>query len=512
MIPDKKLDFWIEQAYNVLLVGNHGVGKTSVIMSAFKRHNLKALYFSSSTMDPWVDLIGVPKAVEGDDGEQVLDLIRPKALVNGDIEAIFFDEFNRAHKKIRNACLELIQFKSINGNPFPNLKFVWAAINPDDTAGTYDVDRLDPAQEDRFHIIHYCPNSPDMDYFVSKFGDQLAQSAIEWWSYLDPTAQAKVSPRRLDYALTIALAGGDLADVISSVANHKDLAQRITVSSYGARVIMEGKESSDKLAKLFTKHPASIEVARNIFNTTEDKNVAVNIFIALPAEARGEWFVDSTSCSTEYATLDRLIKDKNEKNLKNFLREIKKSEPSSFIITIAETAVAEKKTDPEIDLNAGELDLFSFPPGGMGEAYNVKLTRTFVTSNSAPSRIQANQTLPVFRKSGLIMHDIKLASPAFKRKFLTDNFAYISNNTPFGTFTNEGTEAIGQMAAALKGLQGSAFLKYFGVSKKTVIKRLMLEYLLLPSGNTDVYSTLYYLVKQQLPLTVIREFSRVRYA
>ena len=42
------------------------------------------------------------------------------------------DEFSRAHKKVRNAVMELIQFKSINGRKFKNLKIVWAAINPDD--------------------------------------------------------------------------------------------------------------------------------------------------------------------------------------------------------------------------------------------------------------------------------------------------------------------------------------------------------------------------------------------
>ena len=78
-ITNNKLDFWLKKNKNVLLIGNHGVGKTSIVMDGFER--------------------------------------------NG----IFMDEYNRTNPKVRNALMELIQFKSINGRKFPNLKVVWAA-------------------------------------------------------------------------------------------------------------------------------------------------------------------------------------------------------------------------------------------------------------------------------------------------------------------------------------------------------------------------------------------------
>lgn len=124
-IRPETLDWWFNTNKNVMLIGRHGVGKTAMIKSCFERHGLKHnetyLYFSASTLDPWVDLIGCPKEVKDEDGRVYLDIVRPKNLYQGKIVAIFFDEFNRSPKKVRNAVMELLQFKSINGFKFPEI-------------------------------------------------------------------------------------------------------------------------------------------------------------------------------------------------------------------------------------------------------------------------------------------------------------------------------------------------------------------------------------------------------
>ena len=75
-VRDEKLDFWLEHEQNVLFVGKHGVGKTAMIKSCFERHDLVLgetfLYFSASTLDPWVDLVGVPKERITDKRGQIL--------------------------------------------------------------------------------------------------------------------------------------------------------------------------------------------------------------------------------------------------------------------------------------------------------------------------------------------------------------------------------------------------------------------------------------------------------
>jgi hypothetical protein len=215
-----KLRFWYDKKWNVLLKGHAGCGKTSLILQAWEKCGLtkdEYLYFSASTMDPFVDLIGVPKEKVDSNGKSYLDLIRPKNLYEGNIKAIFFDEYNRANKKVRNAVMELIQFKSINGNKFPNLQVVWAAINPkneNEDEPSYDVDEIDPAQLDRFQIQFDMPYEPYKSYFVGKYGKEKALAAINWWNGLSNELRQKVSPRRLDYCIEIHNEGGDLCDVL----------------------------------------------------------------------------------------------------------------------------------------------------------------------------------------------------------------------------------------------------------------------------------------------------------
>ena len=165
-----------------------------------------------------VDLVGGRNIQKERDGTPYLDLVRPKDFQKDEIDALFFDEFNRSHKKVRNACMELLQFKSINGKKFNNLRIVWAAINPDDE-GDYDVEKLDPAQEDRFHIKVQVPYKPDRVYFIRNYGEDVAKAAISWWDGLPAEQKSKVSPRRLDYALDVFRNNGDMRYVLHESAN-----------------------------------------------------------------------------------------------------------------------------------------------------------------------------------------------------------------------------------------------------------------------------------------------------
>lgn len=206
------LEHAIKNKLNVLLKGKHGVGKTALVRERFDEHfGDKWKYFSASTMDPWVDFIGVPKEVNG-----VLELIRPQAFQDDEVEALFFDELNRAHKKVRNAVMELIQFGSINGKKFNNLKVIWAAINPDDDEEmAYDVERLDPAQLDRFELHIDIPYKPDLAYFKRVHG-QAGELAVKWWNDQNQEAKETVSPRRLEYAVNVLNTGGDCRYVLTS--------------------------------------------------------------------------------------------------------------------------------------------------------------------------------------------------------------------------------------------------------------------------------------------------------
>lgn len=259
LISESKLNFWVENKYNVLFRGKHGVGKTHLITQTFDRHGLRWLYFSAATMDPWVDFIGVPK--EKQEGDLTyLDLIRPKAFQTDSVDAIFFDELNRAPKKVRNAVMELMQFKSINGKKFNNLKMIWAAINPEsddeNDSAQYDVEAMDPAQIDRFHIIYDVPFRPDVKYLTDKHGSS-GKVAVDWWSKLPNASQQLISPRRLDYILDIHKAGGDIRDALldSNKINTKSLID-----------VLYNGSISDRLREVFTKQDE--DGAKNLMTNT----------------------------------------------------------------------------------------------------------------------------------------------------------------------------------------------------------------------------------------------------
>jgi hypothetical protein len=263
LIDQEKLDFWIKKGKNVLFIGKHGVGKTQCVIEAFKRNNLNYQYFSASTMDPYIDFCGVPMKTELKNGEPVLELVLPKHIDRENIEAIFLDEYNRAPKKIRNATMELIQFKAINGKEFPKLKFIWAAINPeDDEALNYDVEPLDPAQKDRFHIHVDVPYKCDPEYFEKVYGPEIADASISWWNSLEDVNKDLVSPRRLDYAINYFLDGGELKDVLRKETNFSKLATELNLLDY-LRKFIKIKETNNK--KEAEKEANSFKDNKNLF-------------------------------------------------------------------------------------------------------------------------------------------------------------------------------------------------------------------------------------------------------
>ena len=187
----------MSEGLNTLLVGSHGVGKTLLTLEEAENMGLTMKYYSSATLDPWSDLVGIPVPVDTN-GSKQLRFIRPADVE--DAEILFFDELNRAHPKTINAILEAIQFHSINGVPLPRLKMVWAAINPPDDI--YSVNELDPVVIDRFHVHLQIKAEPSVGYYIEKAGiaPNIAKALVMWWQRdLDDNLRQMISPRRLEY-------------------------------------------------------------------------------------------------------------------------------------------------------------------------------------------------------------------------------------------------------------------------------------------------------------------------
>lgn len=233
----KKLQFAIENGLNVIIEGKHGVGKTSIIQKVIENNDLKQhleyVSFSAATMDPWIDFLGIPRMSESN-GEPVIKLVKPEYINPNEIKVLFFDEFNRSPKRVRNAVMELIQFKSVNGVKFPKLRCIWAAINPEDTSFTYDVEKIDPAQMDRFHLQYRIKDNICLEFFTQKYGSEKAYNVSEWYDSLDKKDKDKISPRRVEYAIDIMNSGGDPADVLPTsidVSEFKDSINSVTLKT-----------------------------------------------------------------------------------------------------------------------------------------------------------------------------------------------------------------------------------------------------------------------------------------
>ena len=191
--------------FNAIVVGTHGIGKTYMVQEIAQELNLNLGYWSAATMDPYIDLVGVPYP---DKETGRLKFAQRNDIFN--MEILFFDELNRAHLKVRNSILELIQFKRINGVKLPKLKMVWAAINP--PTEEYQVDDLDPALRDRFHVHVELAPTPSIDFLKTKMHDDTAKFIYNWWSQLKEEDREKVTPRRLEYLGTCYDAGISVLD------------------------------------------------------------------------------------------------------------------------------------------------------------------------------------------------------------------------------------------------------------------------------------------------------------
>lgn len=196
LIP--KAGKWLDLDKNVLLIGLHGVGKTQVVLDLCKEKGIKMKYFSCSTLDPYTDLVGVPVPRTDEDGNEYLKMVRPRDV--DEAEIIFMDEFNRADPKVHNALMEIILFRTINGDPLPNLRMVWAAMNP--PGGDYDVEELDPALLDRFDVYEDVAARPSIDYMAGQGIRKPVAAALKaWWEEQNRTKRDQaemITPRRLE--------------------------------------------------------------------------------------------------------------------------------------------------------------------------------------------------------------------------------------------------------------------------------------------------------------------------
>lgn len=296
-----------EGEMNVLLEGTHGTGKTSLICQVADEMGLQLKYFSTATLDPFVDLVGLPVPKTDEKGRPSIVYHRQTEI--SDAELLFFDELNRAQPKTLNAVLEIIQFRTINGEPLPKLKAVFAACNP--VSKEYNVVELDAALLDRFHMHITVEPGPDAAWFRKQLGRDLGNALCDWYDTdLDPGQQAMVSPRRLEYIGKLISGGIDPARVTQDKGKlpFRQLQQRVKASNPGietkdivdnpslyARKVAEEMSTAIRVAHLITRmRPAQMATARDVT-------------LSLPAEILA---TIKSECPFVFKKTDKATKDK----------------------------------------------------------------------------------------------------------------------------------------------------------------------------------------------------------
>jgi hypothetical protein len=204
-------------------------------------------------------------------GEEVTRMVPPEQL-STNIRAIYVDEFNRAPKEARNGFMELLQTKGVNGRRFKNLEVVWTSINPSQDSA-YDVEIMDPAQEDRFQAHVSLPYDVVDAHFIKKFGENVGVAAVNWWRNMPLEQKLLCSPRRLEEAVDAIIEDDDikyyLSDKLPRATLFKAVQDRRVKDSI--RLIIETM-SEDELPGYFTAqrvidHAAFFKGAQALFKT-----------------------------------------------------------------------------------------------------------------------------------------------------------------------------------------------------------------------------------------------------
>ena len=219
-------------SHNIMLVGNHGIGKSEILTEFFKEKGMPVVaLFLGQMADPG-DLIGLPTK---DEKTGKTDFMPPYWFpIDGKPIVLFLDELNRARPEILQTVMDLALNRKLAGKLLPEGSRIISAVNAGDQ---YQLTDLDPALVSRFNIVNFKPTAEEWLLWARKSGlDPRVIGFIDenrMWLDKDPdqkegadTGLDKTPDRR---------AWKRVSDVVANKAELKEIDSKIISSIVGPK-------------------------------------------------------------------------------------------------------------------------------------------------------------------------------------------------------------------------------------------------------------------------------------
>lgn len=244
---------------NLMLVGNHGIGKSEILTEYFSGKGMKVVPLFLGQMSDPGDLIGIPNR---NDTTCKTEFMPPYWFpLDGKPVVLFLDELNRARPEVLQTIMDLALNRTLAGRKLPDGSRIISAVNAGDQ---YQLTDLDPALVSRFNVVTFRPTVQEWLLWAEKVGvDARVRDFIrENPMWLDKNPDAKEgadtgldkTPDRRGWKRVsdILKAAGDISPIvtkaIAAIVGPK--AASALVGSISARKILSGRE----VLQNFEKH------------------------------------------------------------------------------------------------------------------------------------------------------------------------------------------------------------------------------------------------------------------
>ena len=152
-------------SHNVMLVGNHGIGKSEILSEFYGALGMPVVALFLGQMSDPGDLIGLPCK---DEKTGKTDFMPPYWFpIDGKPIVLFLDELNRARPEILQTVMDLALNRKLAGKLLPEGSRIISAVNAGDQ---YQLTDLDPALVSRFNIVNFKPTAEEWLLWARKAG------------------------------------------------------------------------------------------------------------------------------------------------------------------------------------------------------------------------------------------------------------------------------------------------------------------------------------------------------